>query len=144
MVAVPYRGTAPAITDLIAGQVQLTITGATAVLQHVQSGSLRGLGVTTLERIAVAPDIAAIAETLPGFLSAAWYAFVAPPKTPKAIVEKISADVNRALKDPEIQDKLKKLSAEVMGGTPQQAAEFMQQERERWGNVIKTAHITLQ
>ncbi len=141
---VPYRGTAPALQGLLAGNVDIMFDTLGVSLPMVKAGKLKLLGVATDKRMADLPDVPTIAETLPGFLSAAWYALVAPPKTPKAIVEKISADVNRALKDPEIQGKLKNLSAEAMGGTPQQAAEFMQQEVERWGNVIKTAHITLQ
>jgi tripartite-type tricarboxylate transporter receptor subunit TctC len=141
---VPYRGTAPALQGLLAGNVDIMFDNLGVSLPMVKAGKLKLLGVATAKRLADLPDVPTIGETLPGFSSAAWYALVAPPKTPKAIVEKISADVNRALKDREIQDKLKKLSAEVMGGTPQQAAEFMQQEVQRWGNVIKTAHITLQ
>ncbi len=141
---VPYRGTAPALQGLLAGDVEIMFDNLGVSLPMVKAGKLKLLGVATAKRLPELADVPTVAETLPGFLSAAWYAIVAPPKTPKAISAKISEDVNRALKDPEIRDKLKKLSANVMGGTPQQAAEFMQQEVERWDNVIKTAHISLQ
>jgi tripartite-type tricarboxylate transporter receptor subunit TctC len=85
-----------------------------------------------------------MAETLPGFESVAWFAIVAPPKTPKAIVDKFNADVNEALRQPEVQDRIKKLSAEIFGGTPAKAAQYMHEEVGRWDKVIKAAHIKLQ
>jgi tripartite-type tricarboxylate transporter receptor subunit TctC len=141
---VPYRGTAPALQGLLAGDVDIMFDNLGVSLPLVKAGKLKLLGVATDKKLASLPDVPTIAQTLPGFLSAAWYAIVAPPKTPKAIVEKINADVNEALKDPGVVEKLKKLSAEVVGGSTQQVADFMKQEVERWGNVIKTAHITLQ
>jgi tripartite-type tricarboxylate transporter receptor subunit TctC len=109
-----------------------------------KAGKLKLLGVATSHRLASMPDVPTIAETLPGFLSSAWYAVVAPPKTPEPIVRKINADIEEALKDPAIVEKLKNLSCDVVGGSPQQARDFMRQETERWGKVIKEAHITLQ
>jgi tripartite-type tricarboxylate transporter receptor subunit TctC len=87
--------------------------------------------------------VATIAETLPGFESAAWFAVVAPPKTPRAVIDKINADMNEALRDPAILDRLKQLSAEPIGGTPQATAAYMREEVERWHNVIKAANIKL-
>ena len=84
------------------------------------------------------------AETLPGFESTAWYAVVAPPKTPKAVVDKINADVNEALRQPAIKAKLKNLTATVVGGSPAEAASYMHDDVERWAKVIKAAHIKLQ
>ena len=84
------------------------------------------------------------AETLPGFEAVAWYGIVAPPGTPKAIIAKINADVNEALRQPELQDKLKKLSAEIFGGSVEQTSKYMREEVERWGNVIKAANIKLE
>jgi tripartite-type tricarboxylate transporter receptor subunit TctC len=141
---VPYRGTAPALQGLLAGNVDIMFDNLGVSLPMVKSGKLKLLGVATGKRLPDMPDVPTIAETLPGFLSAAWYAIVAPPKTPPAIVDNISADVNRALKDPGVQAKLKKLSAELIGGTPQEASQFIKQEVERWGKVIKTANIKLQ
>ena len=141
---VPYRGSAPALQGLLAGNVDIMFDNLGVSLPLAKAGKLKLLGVATAHRIASLPDVPTIAETLPGFLSSAWYAVVAPPKTPEAIVRKINADVSEALKDPEIVEKLKKLSCEVVGGSPQQARAFMQQETERWGKVIKTANIKLQ
>jgi tripartite-type tricarboxylate transporter receptor subunit TctC len=85
-----------------------------------------------------------LAETLPGFESAAWYGIVAPPNTPKSIVDKINADVNEALRQPELRDRLKNLSAEIFGGSVEKTSKYMHEEVDRWGNVIKAAHIKLE
>ena len=106
--------------------------------------SCKLLGVATAKRMASLPNVPTIAETLPGFESVAWYAVVAPPKTPKAITEKINADINEALRDPEFQERLKKLSAEVVGGSTEQTAKYLREEVERWNKVIKAAKIKLQ
>jgi tripartite-type tricarboxylate transporter receptor subunit TctC len=90
------------------------------------------------------PDVPVLAETLPGFEAVAWYAIVAPPQTPKMIVDKINADVNEALRQPELRDPLRRLSAEVFGGSPERAQKYMQEEVDRWGKVIRAARITLQ
>jgi tripartite-type tricarboxylate transporter receptor subunit TctC len=89
------------------------------------------------------PDVPALAETLPGFESVAWYAIVAPPQTPKAIVERINADVNEALRDVSVRERLTKLSAEIYGGSVDKTARYMREEVDRWNGVIKAAHITL-
>jgi len=141
---VPYRGSAPALQGLLAGDVDLMFDNLGVSLPLAKAGKLKLLGVATTHRLQSVPDVPTIGETLPGFLSAAWYAVVAPPNTPQAIVSKVNADIGEALKDPDVIEKLKKLSCEVVGGTPQQARDFMRQEVERWGKVIKTANIKLQ
>jgi tripartite-type tricarboxylate transporter receptor subunit TctC len=88
-------------------------------------------------------DVPTIAETLPGFESAAWYAVVAPPRTPATVVNKVNAAINEALRDPDVQKRLEDLSAEAVGGTPQETAAYLKQEVERWKNVIVSAHVTL-
>jgi tripartite-type tricarboxylate transporter receptor subunit TctC len=90
------------------------------------------------------PKVPTIAETLPGFEAVAWYAIVAPPKTPRSIIDKVNADVNEALATPEIQAQLKKLSAEVFGGTVEKTAKYLQEEIDRWDAVIKAAKIEVQ
>jgi tripartite-type tricarboxylate transporter receptor subunit TctC len=140
---VPYRGTAPALQDLVAGNVDFMCDNLGVSLPLVQSGKLKLLGVATSKRMASLPNVPTIAETLPGFESVAWYAVVAPPKTPKAITEKINADINEALRDPGIQDKLKKLSAEVVGGSTDQTAKYLREEVERWNKVIKDANVKI-
>jgi tripartite-type tricarboxylate transporter receptor subunit TctC len=89
------------------------------------------------------PDVPAIAQSLPGFESVTWYAVVAPPHTPAAVVDKVNAGMNEALRDAEVQKRLAELSAEVVGGTPQQTATYLRQEAERWKNVITAVHVTL-
>jgi tripartite-type tricarboxylate transporter receptor subunit TctC len=141
---VPYRGSAPALQGLLAGDVDVMFDNLGVSLPMVQSGKLKLLAVASAQRMPSLPDVPTVAETLPGFESVAWFAIVAPPGTPKAIVEKINADVNEALRQPELQDRLKNLSAEVFGGSVEKTSEYMRQEVERWGNVIKTANIKLQ
>lgn len=141
---VPYRGTAPALQGLLAGDVDIMFDNLGVSLPLVKAGKLKLLAVASKKRLVDLPDVPTFSETLPGFESAAWYAIVAPPNTPKAIVDKINADVNEALRDPDIQARLKKLTATVVGGSPAQAASYMHDEVARWGKVIKAAHIKLQ
>lgn len=141
---IPYRGSAPALQGLLAGDVDLMFDNLGVSLPLVNTGKLKLLAVASAQRVPYLPNVPAMVETLPGFESAAWYAIVAPPKTPKAIVDKINADVSEALRQLDIQDKLKNLSAEVYGGSPEKAGKYMAEEVERWGNVIKAANIKLE
>lgn len=106
-------------------------------------GKLKLLAVASARRLPSLPDVPAMAEILPGFESVAWYAIVALPQTPKAIVDKINADVNAILKEPELRERLKKLSAEIYGGSVAKTANYMHEEVDRWDNVIKAAHIKI-
>jgi len=141
---VPYRGSAPALTDLAAGNVDLMFDNLGASNALVKGGQLKLLGVASPKRMAALADVPTIAETLPGFESVTWFAIAAPPKTPQAVIDKINADVNEALHQAEIRDRLAQLSAEPMGGTPQVTAAYMREEIERWGNVIKAANVKLE
>ena len=141
---VPYRGSAPALQDLVAGNVDLMFDNLGVSLALVNADKLKLLAVAAPKRMATLPNVPTIAETLPGFESAAWFAVVAPPKTPKAIVDKINADINEALRSKDIQDRLAKLSAETIGGTPEATAKYMREEIVRWHNVIKAANVKLQ
>jgi tripartite-type tricarboxylate transporter receptor subunit TctC len=141
---VPYRGSAPALQGLLAGDVDLMFDNLGVSLALVKSGKLKLLAVASAQRLPSLPQVPTMAETLRGFESVAWFAIVAPPKTPKAIVEKFNADVNEALCQPEVQERIKKLSAEIFGGTPAKAAQYMHEEVDRWDKVIKAAHIKLQ
>jgi tripartite-type tricarboxylate transporter receptor subunit TctC len=144
MRAIPYRGSAPALQGLLAGDVDLMFDNLGVSLPLVEAGSLKLLAVASAQRLPSLPDVPTVAETLPGFQAVAWYAIVAPPGTPKNITNKINVDVNEALRQPELQDHLKKLSAETFGGSVEKTAKYLQEEVERWGNVIKAADIKLQ
>jgi tripartite-type tricarboxylate transporter receptor subunit TctC len=140
---VPYRGSAPALTDLVGGSVEIMFDNLGVSLPLVKDGKLKLLAVATPKRMASLPDVPTIAETLPGFESAAWFAVVAPPKTPQSIVNKINADINEAIKQPAILARFADLSAEVVGGSPEETARYMQEEIERWRNVIKSANVKI-
>jgi tripartite-type tricarboxylate transporter receptor subunit TctC len=141
---IPYRGSAPALTDLVAGSVDIMFDNLGVSLALVKAGQLKLLAVATPKRMASLPDVPTMAETLPGFESAAWFAVVAPPKTPAAIVSKINADMNEALRQGEVVARLGQLSAEPIGGTPQATAAYMREEVTRWHNVIKSAGVKLE
>jgi len=141
---IPYKGTAPALTDLIAGQVDMMCDNLGVSLPHVRSGKLKALAVASKRRFPGLPNVPALAETLPGFESIAWFGIVAPPKTSPAIAEKVARGVQEALKLPEVQKRLAELSAEPMGLGPGETAVFMRQEVERWGAVIRAAGVKLE
>jgi tripartite-type tricarboxylate transporter receptor subunit TctC len=141
---IPYRGSAPALQGLLAGNVDLMFDNLGVSLPLAEAGSLKLLAVASAQRLPSLPDVPTIAETLPGFEAVAWYAIVAPPGTPKVITEKINADVNECLRQPEMRERLKKLTAEVYGGSAEKAAKYMREEVERWGDVIKKANIKLE
>ncbi|HEX4040600.1 MAG TPA: tripartite tricarboxylate transporter substrate binding protein, partial [Xanthobacteraceae bacterium] len=140
---VPYRGSAPALNDLVAGNVDCMFDNLGVSLQLVKAGKLKLIAVASAKRMASLQDVSVIAETLPGFEAVAWYAFAAPAGTPVAVVDKINAGVNAALHDPEIQKRLAELSAEPVGGSPQDTSNYFQEETKRWKNVITSAHVTL-
>jgi tripartite-type tricarboxylate transporter receptor subunit TctC len=140
---VPYRGSAPALTDLVGGQVDIMFDNLGVSLPLVKTGQLRLLAVATAKRMASLPDVPTLAETLPGFESTAWFAIVAPPKTPKQIIEKINADVNEILKQPDLAPRMADLSAEVVGGSTEATAKYMREDVERWNKVIKAANVKL-
>jgi len=102
------------------------------------------LAVASSKRLPSLPDVPAIAEMLPGFEAVAWYGIVAPPNTPKAVIDKINADVNEALRDPDVQGRLKNLTAEIFGGSVDQTAKYMREEVSRWSDVIKAANIKIE
>ena len=140
---IPYRGSAPALQGLLAGDVDLMFDNLGVSLPLVEDGKLRLLAVASAQRMPSLPAVPTLAETLPGFEAVAWYAIMAPPNTPKAIVDKINDDVNQALRQPDMQDRLRKLSAEVFGGSPERTRQYIQQEIERWGKVIDAAQVKL-
>jgi tripartite-type tricarboxylate transporter receptor subunit TctC len=138
---IPYGGSAPALQGLLAGEVEMMFDNLGVSLSLVKAGKLKLVAVASVQRLLAFPEVPAIAETLPGFESVAWFAIVAPPQTPKNIVDRINADVNEALRQPEVIDHLKSLSVEVFGGSAERTAKYMHEEVDRWANVIREAHI---
>jgi tripartite-type tricarboxylate transporter receptor subunit TctC len=144
MLHVPYKGTAPAMTDLLAGQVDLMFDNLITAMPHVKSGKLKLLGVGGVRRVAAFPEVPAIAEVLRGFRSETWMGIVAPPGTPAAVTAKLSAAIARAVDEPEFKRRLTELQAEPVGNTPAEMAEVIRQDTERWAEVIRTARITVE
>jgi tripartite-type tricarboxylate transporter receptor subunit TctC len=141
---VPYKGSAPALADLVGGQVDMMCDNLGVSLPQVKAGKLVALAVASPRRAPSLPDVPTLAETLPGFEAVTWFGIVAPPKTSPAIVEKVSAGVREALKGADVRKRLQDLSAEPMGFTPAAAAAFMKQESERWDGVIRSARVKLE
>src|SRR5215813_4001429 len=141
---VPYRGTAPALQGLLAGDVDVMFDNLGVSPGLVKSGKLKLIAVGTEKRMSALPDVPTIAETLPGFASSAWFAVVAPPKTPAAIVGKVNADIAAAVRDPDVRKRPADLSADPVGGTVSETTAFMRAEVERWNNVIKAANVKLE
>jgi tripartite-type tricarboxylate transporter receptor subunit TctC len=141
---IPYRGSAPALQGLLAGDVDVMFDNLGVSLPLVQAGKLKLLAIASPNRLPALPDVPTIAETLPGFEAVAWYGIVAPPKTPKGITDKINADVNEALRQPEVRNHLQKLSAGIFGGSVDKTSTYLREEIDRWDAVIKSAKIELQ
>src|SRR5262245_42669717 len=140
---VPYRGTAPALAELLAGHVQLMFDNAANALPQVREGKLRALAIGAPPRVAELPDVPAMAEFFPSFLAASWFSLVAPPKTPPEVVAKLSHAVAEALRAPDVTKRLEGLGATPGGEPPDQTAAFLREETERWRKVIVEAGIRL-
>ena len=144
MLHVPYRGGGPAIKDLMSGQIQLMFAPAVAMLPLANGGKVRVLAQTPAKRSALAPDIPSVAETLPGFDIVGWYGLAGPAAMPRADIDRINAELNAALKLPAMIARLRELSYEPIGGTPDEAAARIKTDVARWTRIIKDANITAQ
>lgn len=144
IVHVPYKGTAPSMTDLMAGRVQLAFSSIPTVLAHVQAGRLRMLGIGGDKRSPALPTVPTIAETLPGFQLVTWYAIVAPTGTPAAIVNRLNAETAKVLKEPEMQKRFSEQGLEPTIMTPQELKQFAENDVARWTKLIKAANIKAQ
>jgi len=143
-VHVPYRGSAPAMTDLVGGQVQLMTNTLNDSLGFIREGKLRALAVTSSARSDQLPDVPTVAETaVPGFEMGAWQGVVVPAGTPEPVIEKLNAEIRRALQSPEMQKQLKAQGAQALGSTPQEYAAYIKSEISRWGEVVKAANVKL-
>jgi tripartite-type tricarboxylate transporter receptor subunit TctC len=145
IVAVAYRGTGPMMTDLMAGQTSLTITGVPPLLPQVQSGRLRGVGVGSLKRIAVLPDLPTLAESgVPGYESTTWFGPLAPAKTPRDIIVRLNTELNQILQRPEVKKRFAADGIEALGGTPEQFGDYVKAEITRWAKVVRDANVKLE
>jgi len=139
---VPYKGTGPNITDLVAGRTQATSAGTPPLLPHVKSGKLRVIAVGTSKRLHSIPDVPTVAEQgYPGFETSQWYGLNAPAKTPEAIVQRLAQAAAKAAKSPLVAERFKPDDAEPVGSTPQEYAAFIKKEQERWSKVVRAANV---
>ena len=144
IVHVPYKGTAPGMTDLIAGRVQLAFSSIPTVLTHVQAGRLKMLGTGGTKRSPALPDIPPIADTLPGFELVTWYALFAPAGTPAAIINRLNSEIAKVLKDADIQKRFGAQGLEPVVMTPQELRRYTESDVSRWTRLIKAANIKAQ
>jgi tripartite-type tricarboxylate transporter receptor subunit TctC len=138
---VPYRGGAPAVTDLISGQVQVYFDGVSGSLDHVRSGRLRALGVTSAERADVLPDVPTIAEFVPGYEAGGWYGIGVPKNVPGEVIDKLNKEINASLADPKLKSRLSDVGYVTSGSSPAEFGGMIAREVEKWTKVIKFAGI---
>lgn len=141
MVHVPYKGTPPALIDLMANRVQLMLAGGPPALPHVRAGRLRAIGVTSAKRTPSLPDVPSFSETLPGYEATTWYGFMVPAGTPNTTIGRINADVRRALDDSGVKKALADSSFDPEPSTPEEFGAYIRSEIDKWGKVVKAAHI---
>ena len=144
MTHVPYRGTPQSVGDVISGQVQATFTSGVSLLPHVRAGTLRALGVSTRDRLSIAPDIPAIAETLPGFDLSAWYGIVGPAGLPEPIVQRLHDEIRKAMASPDIGKRLNTEGAVHWDVSPEGFRSYVVAETARWKTVIEAAKIKIE
>jgi tripartite-type tricarboxylate transporter receptor subunit TctC len=140
---VPYKGTAPALADLLGGQVDMMLVEISSVLPHIRTGKLRALGVGGDKRNPLLPEVPPVSGMLPGFVSQVWYGLVAPPKTPSAIAQKLSTAVAEILRQPEVVKQLQDSTIEAIGSTPAEMAKFMKQDSERWSSLVRATNTKM-
>jgi tripartite-type tricarboxylate transporter receptor subunit TctC len=140
-VQVPYKGSAPGVTDLLAGNVQFMFNALPSMLQHVQAGKLRALGVSGAKRSSQLPEVPAIKDAVPGYEVTTWYTFVAPAGTPKAVVERLNREISAIVEAPEMKEKLKGQGLEADAMKPDELAALFKSETAKWAKVIKDAKI---
>jgi tripartite-type tricarboxylate transporter receptor subunit TctC len=143
MVHVPYKGSGPAHLDLMGGQIQMMFDNLVALMPHFKSGKLRPVAVTTMKRHPQLPDVPTLSESgVKGFEAVAWFGMVAPPGTPKEVINKLNTEVVKALNTPELRQRLTDGGSEVIGNSPEEADKFLKSEIVKWGKVVKAAKIT--
>jgi tripartite-type tricarboxylate transporter receptor subunit TctC len=143
MTHVPYKGSAPMLTDLLGGQVQVTFDNMPSSIGHIKNGKLRALAVTTAQRSPELPDVPTVAETVPGYEASAFFGWGVPHGTPKEIVAVLNKHINEALKDPAMLAKLKDLGGIPIGGTPEQFGKIVADETAKWEKVVRAANLSV-
>jgi tripartite-type tricarboxylate transporter receptor subunit TctC len=141
MIHVPYRGDAPALTDLLAGQVQLCFSGLVSSIEYIRTGKVRALAVTTAKRLEIVPDIPTVGDFVPGYEASGWQGIGAPKSTPTEIVEKLNKEINAALADPKMKARLLDLGGVPLPLTPADFGKLIAEDTEKWGKVIRAANI---
>jgi tripartite-type tricarboxylate transporter receptor subunit TctC len=141
MVHVPYRGSPPALTDLLAGQVQMMFSPLSSSIEYVKGGKLRALAVTTAARSEVLPDVPTVGEFVPGYQASGWFGIGAPSKTPVGIVDRLNREINAGLADPKLKARFADIGAAVFVGSPSDFAKHIAAETEKWGKVVRAANI---
>jgi tripartite-type tricarboxylate transporter receptor subunit TctC len=141
MVHVPYRGVAPALTDLLGGQVQVLFANPAQSIQYVKAGKLRAFATTSAIRLEALPDIPTVGEVVPGYEASSIFGLGAPKNTPPEIVDRLNKEINAALADPKFKARLADLDGTVLGGSPADFGKLIAEETEKWGKVVKFANI---
>jgi tripartite-type tricarboxylate transporter receptor subunit TctC len=144
MIHVPYKGIPPAVTDVLGGRVTMLFTTTISAAPHVKAGKLKALAITSAKRMPSMPDVPTIGETVPGYQAEAFQGVVAPAGVPRAIVEKLAAEIGAIVRSPEVAARFEADGAVPVGSTPQQFAAFLKNEAAKWGKVIREAGITLE
>lgn len=146
IVHIPYKGAGPALTDTIGGQVQMTVTNLVSSIPHMKAGRLRALAVTGTARSSAMPDLPTVDEAgnLKGYEASAWYGIVVPAKTPREIINRLNAEVNRTLNIAQVRERLNADGATIFGGTPEEFGRVMRADIQKWAEVIKQANIKLE
>ena len=141
MLHVPYKGAAPALTDMLAGRVQVIFDNLPSAIQHIRAGTLRALAVTTETRSPQLPDVPTIADTVKGYEASAWFGVGAPKNTPKPIIEKLNKEINAILAEPAMKQRIDELGGVPLIGTPEDFGKIIQSETEKWAKVVEFAKI---
>lgn len=139
MLHVPYKGAGPALTDLIAGQVHVLFDNLPSSIGHIKGGRIRALAVTSAEREPSLPDVPTVGDTVPGYEATAWFGIGMPKGTPREIIEKLNAEVNRALADPKMRERLAEMGGKPIAGTPEDFARVIAAETEKWARVVNSS-----
>jgi tripartite-type tricarboxylate transporter receptor subunit TctC len=140
---VPYKGSGPALNDLLGGQVQMTIDNLPSAMPHIQSGKLVALAVTTEKRVEALPDVPTVASVVPGYEASSWFVVMAPARTPEPVVRKLAGEIDKLLKKPAVLERMKTLGAQPVGGTPEQLAKHLSVETKKWREVARASGAKL-